>query len=163
MVKFFGRGFWLAIMLLGLSNCTMVTANSVAVSEMPNPPSASATISVYPLDKNKANTVNYGAIARGFESDLTGQGFAVSTPFSTRTKYVVLIDYAIEMGVDQPWDRYITEIVYDTTDNKRVFQDDIESDGPSSDIVRVAALLFYQGAKDFKRGTVGENKVSISE
>ncbi len=150
-------------MLLMLCGCGRHVAATIDTeNDLPTHSTLSGSIAVYPLDPNKIFDVQYKILSADFEADLTKDAFKVDAPFDPSSRYVALIDYAQEIGTDQPWDSYTTTIVYDTQTKQKVFQEDIESDGPSNDVVVVAGALLKQTALDMQNGNSGERNANVS-
>lgn len=148
--------------LLMLAGCgPHVSATIDSQDSLPNPLNLSDAIAVYPLDPHKIYDLQYKTLSADFEADLARLAFKVDAPFDPSARYVAFIDYALEIGTDQPWAIYTTTIVYDTVTKQKVFQEDVEGESQSNDLLRIAGALLKQTAFDMLSGKSGERRKNV--
>lgn len=147
--------------MLALTSCAHIDATTMTLAPGADRPKPPATISIYPLDPHKVYDPVYAALAADLTADLKRRGYVVEPQFTKPGEYMTLIDYAIEVGVDRPWNRYTTVIVYNTATHHKVFQEDAESDGSRKDVAAIGKLLLKRASLDLSKPQPGVKHVRI--
>ena len=95
----------------GCASSNVDWSKSVVVNELPKNIQG-ATVSLFPLDKDKSSKIETSAIEGHLANLLSQKGIKPINPRYEVPKYFLLYDYASDYGVSAPYEHAVLIIVY---------------------------------------------------
>jgi len=140
----------LAVFLTGCAGSSYPTADRLSVVTG-NRPVPGNTFSVYPLDPEKLKNPEISLLAGTVAESLSLKGLILVDARLVEPDFFVLIDSAIGVGVEEPYERRFIGVVHNTKTGLISHRMRLVSGGSSPNLVQVMQPLVRAAYADFPK------------
>jgi hypothetical protein len=118
------------------------------------------TFEVVALDFQKANSLEFQGLRAQVIRELTAKGMIPVNGVKLEPRYLVLFDYAVDVAVEEPYERRFVAVTYDSVARSIVHKIRVSSSGSTRSVPEIFPAIVRQAYIAFPQSRGFEN-VSI--
>jgi len=148
-IKFFSA-LILVAMLSGCASSPRSVTTSIGDN---NITTSGKTIEVLALDFNKATSIEYQSLRAVVLQELTDKGMIPVNGAAVEPNYLVLFDYAVDLGTNEPFERRFVAVTFDSKLERIVHRIRLTSEGSTKAPMEIFPQLIKAAYRDYPKST----------
>jgi len=150
----------LFLLFTGCSTANKIAATTATIGE-PNIKIAGESFDVLALDFSKATSLDFQSLRAQVIQEMSRKGMIQVNATKVEPRYLILFDYAVDLGDESPYERRFVAVTYDTKLEHIVHRIRVISKGTSNDVGNIFPPIvkhvyeIFPASNGFQNATIG--------